>query len=82
VGAAVRTGDAMFGLAIVESTRPTCEGTAAATLLNMMVVRVAVGGGSKCLVLWLMSFGVDRGCGRGGVDVWQIVIVTMMGKVI
>jgi hypothetical protein len=36
VGTAVRTGDAMLGLATVESTRPACEGTAAATLLNMV----------------------------------------------
>jgi hypothetical protein len=37
VGAAVRTGDAIFGLVTVDSTRPACEGTAAATLLNMIV---------------------------------------------
>jgi hypothetical protein len=42
VGAAVRMGDAMFGLATVESTLPACEGTAAATLLNMLIVDVCV----------------------------------------
>jgi hypothetical protein len=40
MGAAVRIGDAMFGLATVESTLPACEGTAAATLLNMLTVGV------------------------------------------
>jgi hypothetical protein len=42
VGAAVRIGDAMFGLATVESTLPACEGTAAATLLNMVTMCVCV----------------------------------------
>lgn len=42
MGAAVRMGDAMFGLAAVESTRPACAGTVAAILLNMVIVRVCV----------------------------------------
>jgi hypothetical protein len=40
VGAEVRIGDAIFGRATVESTRPACAGTAAATLRNMIVVGV------------------------------------------
>jgi hypothetical protein len=40
VGAEVRMGDAIFGRATVESTRPACAGTAAATLRNMIVVGV------------------------------------------
>lgn len=48
MGAAVRMGDAMFGLT-VESTLPACEGTAAATLLNIVIVDVCVVFG--CIVL-------------------------------
>jgi hypothetical protein len=40
VGAAVRMGDAMLGLAAVASTRPAWAGTAAATLLNMVAISV------------------------------------------
>jgi hypothetical protein len=40
VGAEARMGDAIFGRATVESTRPACAGTAAATLRNMMDVDV------------------------------------------
>jgi hypothetical protein len=40
VGGAVRIGDARFGLATVESTLPACEGTAVATLLNMLMIGV------------------------------------------
>jgi hypothetical protein len=40
VGAEVRMGDAICGRATVESTRPACAGTAAATLRNMIVVGV------------------------------------------
>jgi hypothetical protein len=34
-GAAARTGEAMLGRAVVESTLPAWAGTAVATLLNM-----------------------------------------------
>jgi hypothetical protein len=40
MGTAVRMGDTMLGLATVESTRPACAGSTAATLLNMMIVSV------------------------------------------
>ena len=36
MGAAVRMGEAMLGLAAVASTRPAWAGTAAATRLNMV----------------------------------------------
>lgn len=42
VGAAVRRGEAMLGLAAVASTRPAWAGTAAATLLNMAKICVCV----------------------------------------
>jgi hypothetical protein len=61
VGAAVRIGDAMLGLATVESTRLACEGTAAATLRNMMAVGVS--GVLWYSVLLLIGFG-----GIGGYD--------------
>lgn len=47
MGAAVRMGDAMFGLAAVERTRPAC-GTAAATLLNMVIVCMYMAVGDSC----------------------------------
>lgn len=43
MGTALRMGDAMIGLAAVESTRPAWAGTAAATLLNMMIADVCGG---------------------------------------
>ena len=48
-GAAVRIGDAMFGLAAVARTLPAWAGTAAATLLNM--VEDCVCGGVRWLVI-------------------------------
>jgi hypothetical protein len=50
VGAAVRRGEAMLGLAAVARTRPAWAGTAAATLLNMARVCgcVSCGGSSSC----------------------------------
>jgi hypothetical protein len=64
VGAAVRIGDAIFGLATVESTRPACEGTAAATLRNMMAVDVWF---LRYSVLLSMNFGGIGECDRGGI---------------
>jgi hypothetical protein len=55
VGTAARTGDAMLGLATVESTRPACEGTAAATLLNMVMAGV-------CVRRWISR---NQCCGQG-----------------
>jgi hypothetical protein len=77
VGAAVRIGDAIFGLATVESTRPACDGTAAATLRNMMTVGVCCV--SRYSVLVSMNFGEiggydqrwckwEGGCGRDDVE--------------
>lgn len=42
LGAAVRRGEAILGLAAVASTRPAWAGTAAATLLNMAKRRICV----------------------------------------
>ena len=50
-GAAVRIGDAMFGLAAVARTLPAWAGTAAATLLNIVEDCVGVCGGLRCLVI-------------------------------
>jgi hypothetical protein len=55
VGAAERMGDTMLGLATVESTRPACAGTAAATLLNMMIVDV-------CGIAWNCGIVIDVFC--------------------
>jgi hypothetical protein len=71
VGAAVRIGDTMHGLAAVRSI---CDGTAAATRLNM--VKEGTCGLSKVFVWFMGRFGDGRELTFNVVGVVEVVTVS------
>ena len=84
-GTAVRIGDTMLGLAAVASTLPAWAGTAAATLLNMVVMTVCSGfENRRYQIRWLSTVVVVGGCGcrccGGRGDGWRWAFEVMQKR--